>query len=375
MPKSQEITLEELGEKFAFNDFTFDAEPLEEESNPPREDQEVTFEVENLGEPIEEDKKDDELVLETPPKKEEQEVSTLEVVETDFAKLAKLLISKGEWDDIEFQEEGTTLSKKKDLTEEEFNAVLEEQRNFKKEDTLEKYIPVDKVSEDKKTIVDIIINGGDLKEIFKDPNNMVKPFSAELGWDLENEDHLKNIVYQTYLAQGLSEKRAKLLLDADIEELTFDTKAKEIVEKAQTQYDNNLKKIASDLAEQRKAEAEELKTYKSSLVKSYKDLGLPETQIKKFVELATRQNQDGTFPVDEIYETAMKNPEDAKELIFFLTDKEGYLKKKMESVKNETQVNIAKKMARIPKDREKAIGKETAEKSNNEGFAFEMLKP
>jgi hypothetical protein len=371
--KNQELTFDDL-DRFKFNEFTIDLDTeAQTVSDPPREDQVVTFETEDLEKPAEEveEEKVDKVIPPTKPKEE----TTLEVVETDFAKLAKLLIAKGEWDDIEIEEEETTLSNKKDLTEEEFNAILEEQRNFKKEDALKKYIPIDKVSEDKRTLVDIIVNGGDLKEIFKDPNNMVKPFSAELGWDLENEDHLKNIVYQTYLAQGLSEKRAKLLLDADIEELTFDTKAKEIVEKAQAHYDNNLKKIANDLAEQRKAEAEELKTYKSSLVKSYKDLGLPETQIKKFVELATRQNQDGTFPVDEIYETAMKNPEDAKELIFFLTDKEGYLKKKMEAVKNETQVNIAKKILRIPKDREKAIGKEAAEKTNNEGFAFEMVKP
>lgn len=371
--KNQELTFDDL-DRFKFNEFTIDLDTeAQTVSDPPREDQVVTFETEDLEKPAEEveEEKVDKVIPPTKPKEE----TTLEVVETDFAKLAKLLIAKGEWDDIEIEEEETTLSNKKDLTEEEFNAILEEQRNFKKEDALKKYIPIDKVSEDKRTLVDIIVNGGDLKEIFKDPNNMVKPFSAELGWDLENEDHLKNIVYQTYLAQGLSEKRAKLLLDADIEELTFDTKAKEIVEKAQAHYDNNLKKIANDLAEQRKAEAEELKTYKSSLVKSYKDLGLPETQIKKFVELATRQNQDGTFPVDEIYETAMKNPEDAKELIFFLTDKEGYLKKKMEAVKNETQVNIAKKILRIPRDREKAIGKEAAEKSNNEGFAFEMVKP
>jgi hypothetical protein len=371
--KNQELTFDDL-DRFKFNEFTIDLDTeAQTVSDPPREDQVVTFETEDLEKPAEEveEEKVDKVIPPTKPKEE----TTLEVVETDFAKLAKLLIAKGEWDDIEIEEEETTLLNKKDLTEEEFNAILEEQRNFKKEDALKKYIPIDKVSEDKRTLVDIIVNGGDLKEIFKDPNNMVKPFSAELGWDLENEDHLKNIVYQTYLAQGLSEKRAKLLLDADIEELTFDTKAKEIVEKAQAHYDNNLKKIANDLAEQRKAEAEELKTYKSSLVKSYKDLGLPETQIKKFVELATRQNQDGTFPVDEIYETAMKNPEDAKELIFFLTDKEGYLKKKMEAVKNETQVNIAKKILRIPKDREKAIGKEAAEKTNNEGFAFEMVKP
>jgi hypothetical protein len=371
--KNQELTFDDL-DRFKFNEFTIELDTeAQVVSDPPREDQEVTFETEDLEKPAEEEKEEkvDEIIPPTKPKEE----TPLEVVETDFAKLAKLLIAKGEWDDIEIEEEETTLSNKKDLTEEEFNAILEEQRNFKKEDALKKYIPIDKVSEDKRTLVDIIVNGGDLKEIFKDPNNMVKPFSAELGWDLENEDHLKNIVYQTYLAQGLSEKRAKLLLDADIEELTFDTKAKEIVEKAQAHYDNNLKKIANDLAEQRKAEAEELKTYKSSLVKSYKDLGLPETQIKKFVELATRQNQDGTFPVDEVYETAMKNPEDAKELIFFLTDKEGYLKKKMEAIKNETQVQGFKKIARIPKDREKAIGKESAEKSNNEGFAFEMVKP
>lgn len=307
---------------------------------------------------------------------QEKEVEQKEVVEeqpeeSTFFKLTKKLIDSGKWSDAEIEdEEGNTvkLSEYKNLSEDEYFELLEQQKEAEKEEITSKYLKADDADEDKKRIANIVLNGGDLKEIFQSPEQLIKPFDESLGWDLDNEEHQYSIVYQQYLAQGLSKERAKLNADADLKELTLDTKAAEIVQYHQKSYSEKLQKIETDLVAEREAERERLKTYKTQLSKEYKEQKLPETLSKRLIDLATKENSEGELLIDEMYNKVMQDPKEAKEVILFLADREAYLKTKMLETKKEVELTTFKKFNLI-KDKAKKAPQE--EKTETE-FTFEI---
>lgn len=318
--------------------------------------------------------KEDELKIETPEVKPEDEKKVEEpVINLDtsnhFSNLTKKLIDKGEWFDAEIENEDGTkvlLSELKDLDEETFLTLIERQKELKEEDIKEKYVSIDGVDEHKRKLINLIKDGGDLREIFQDPSAVTRPFE---GVDLEEETNLASIVYQQYLRQGIDPEGASLLVEKDKKSFSLDTKAAQIVKHYQTAYDQHLEKTAADLQEQKQKEIQEEKEYRSSLSKLYKEQELPDTLSKKLVDIATKRNSEGEYEVDSIYEKLMKDPEQAKDIIFFLTDKEKYLQLNGLDIKRKTNMGTMKTISIIPKDKIKKTTTEIEEPKT--GFAFD----
>lgn len=354
--ENQETSFEELQKEFSF-----DLPPSLETPPTPVELPTINLELDT------EEKEEIKEVV------EEIKLPTAE--SSDYSKIVKKFLDSGDWEDavIKTDEGEVKISELENITEEEFFNLIADQKAIKDEDVKEKYLPVDGLTEDKKTIIDIIAKGGDLTEIFKSPEQMQKPYDENLGWDLDNEQHQFKIVEDYYVATGQEPKRAKLLAEVDMTEMVLDEKAKQIVEGYQTAYSDNLKKIAQTLEEDKKAEAEKLKNYRAELLKSYKEQAIPEALTKKLVDAATRETQEGVFGVDSIYEKLMEDPKQANEIIFFLMDKERYLQEKMKETKKQTQVQNMRVINRIPKSTDK---KQTTEENEEtkKGFTFELPK-
>ena len=354
--ENQETSFEELQKEFSF-----DLPPSLETPPTPVELPTINLELDT------EEKEEIKEVV------EEIKLPTAE--SSDYSKIVKKFLDSGDWEDavIKTDEGEVIISELENITEEEFFNLIADQKAIKDEDVKEKYLPVDGLTEDKKTIIDIIAKGGDLTEIFKSPEQMQKPYDENLGWDLDNEQHQFKIVEDYYVATGIEPKRAKQLAQADMTDMELDVKAKQIVEGYQTAYSDNLKKIAQSLEDDKKAEAERLKNYRSELIKSYKEQAIPEALTKKLVDAATRETQDGVFGVDSIYEKLMEDPKQANEIIFFLMDKERYLQEKMKETKKQTQVQNMRVINRIPKSTDK---KQTTEENaeTKTGFTFELPK-
>jgi len=254
---------------------------------------------------------------------------------TNYNSVVKTLLDSGEWEDILIEKEDGTevkLSELGEIPEEEFKQIIEDQKALKAEDTKDKYIPVENISEDKKAILDILLKGGDLKEIFKEPQALVKPYTEELGWDLDNEVHQQEIAFRRYKRLGHSDAKAKSLVEIDIKENELDLVAKDEVKLWHEDYDNRLKKIAEDLEAEKVAEQERQKEYKANLNKLAKE---------------------------------------ALELIFFMADKEKYLAEKMKEVKRTTQLDGMRKISRIAKETSKKPAE--TETSKEDTFSVEIL--
>jgi hypothetical protein len=359
MSENQETSFEDLQKEFSF-----DLPPNLE--TPP-----TPVELPTINLELDTEEKEEKII--------EEEVKEVKLPTADasseYSKIVKKFLDNGDWEDavIKTDEGEVKISELENITEEEFFNLIADQKAIKDEDVKEKYLPVDGLTEDKKTIIDIIAKGGDLTEIFKSPEQMQKPYDENLGWDLDNEQHQFKIVEDYYIATGIEPKRAKQLAKADMTDMELDVKAKQIVEGYQTAYSENLKKIAQSLEEDKKAEADRLKNYRSELLKTYKEQDIPEALTKKLVDAATRETQDGTFGVDTIYEKLMEDPKQANEIIFFLIDKERYLQEKMKETKKQTQVQNMRVISRIPKSVDK---KQTTEENEEtkKGFTFDLPK-
>jgi hypothetical protein len=361
-PKEGAISFEDIA-----GDFTFDL-PTEEVKEEKVETTELTFENEEGVKPTE----TEEEVEDTPKEEDKPKAKEKAPSENPFFQITKKLIESGKWGDAVIEdEEGNEvkLSEYTNLTEEEYINLIEKQQELEKEELKEKYLSTEGADETKKKIASIILNGGDLKELFESPEAMVKPFSEELGWDLDNEQHQASIVYQHFLSQGMTEKQAKSLVKAAQEELNLDTQAQQIVDFHQKNYDAKLQKIEQDLIAEKEAEKERVKSYKSDLAKIYKEQKLPDTLTKRLVDLATKENEEGELLIDELYNKVMQDPKEAQEVILFLADREKYLQSKMLETKRTTQVDTFKKISLLPKDKAK---KATSEEPTAEEFTFEL---
>lgn len=287
----------------------------------------------------------------------------------DFSDLARTLIESGDWQDVEILGEDDTkslLSEIKNLTKEQYLELLAKQKDFKDEEQKDKFINVEGSDETKRRLINIIKEGGDLSEIFQNQSQIQRPFE---GADLDDENTLANIVYRQHLANGLDEKEAVELTKLAQKEFTIDEKAKKIVAFHQKNYDDHLINVEKKLQEDKLAETEKIKSYRTNLSKKYKEQGVPDAQVKRYVDLATRENKDGIYEVDAMFEEAMKDPEKASEIIQFLADKEKYLESKALDSKKKQSLNVFKTMSFTSTDKPKKIATTTEEKG--EVFSFD----
>lgn len=335
------------------------------------------------GEPEKEDEKEAEVVSEVDSVKEGAVVADIEKDiqkevkslggEKNFTSIAKKLLSKGDWEDgiIDIDGKEVKLSEIEDLDEETFYDIWEEQKESKKEEITKNYIPVKGVDEEKLRLINILKNGGDLKEIFKDENQLRKPFE---GVDLESEQNLQSIYYNQLLRQNIDESDARDLVIKATKDLTLDSKAKNIVELHQENFKKDLKRIEKETEELQKEERENAKIYKKSLHTLYKEEGIEDSLSKVLVEAGTKyDDKTGQLYIDTVYEKLMEDPTKAKDLIFFMLEQEKFLAKKGVSAKTEVEMKNLRKF-KIARETGKTATTEVKKEENKDKSIFSTVE-
>lgn len=335
------------------------------------------------GEPEKEDEKEAEVVSEVDSVKEGAVVADIEKdiqkevkslgEEKNFTSIAKKLLSKGDWEDgiIDIDGKEVKLSEIEDLDEDTFYDIWEEQKESKKEEITKNYIPVKGVDEEKLRLINILKNGGDLKEIFKDENQLRKPFE---GVDLESEQNLQSIYYNQLLRQNIDESDARDLVIKATKDLTLDSKAKNIVELHQENFKKDLKRIEKETEELQKEERENAKIYKKSLHTLYKEEGIEDSLSKVLVEAGTKyDDKTGQLYIDTVYEKLMEDPTKAKDLIFFMLEQEKFLAKKGVSAKTEVEMKNLRKF-KIARETGKTATTEVKKEENKDKSIFSTVE-
>lgn len=290
-----------------------------------------------------------ELVTETPKPVEEKPKS-------HFGTLAKTLLKQGTWKDVIIEgEDGeeVKLSEMENLDEETFLSINSEQNRISKEEIDENFIPTKGMDENRKRIISIISNGGDIKEIFQTEAQMKTPYE---GLDLEDLQTQQNVLYSYYIvSRGLDKDEATNLVVNATKDMSVDSKSKQIVNKAQEDFGENLKKIEANVKQQKIEEQNSIKEYKKSLSTHFKQDGIEDKLTKTFIEAATQKTPEGELYIDSVYEKIMKDPAQAKDLIFYMLEKEKFLTKLGANVKRETNIGNLRKIKLV---------QETAKTSN-----------
>lgn len=317
------------------------------------------------GKEPESTKKDEE------PKKEE----TPEVNQSDsyYSKLASKFLEKGKWQDaVITKEDGTEvkLSELDTIDEDTFFAIEESQNKFNEEDIKNNYIKKGDFDDNKLKLIEILKEGGDIKDVFATPEEAQRPFE---GVDLEDTTIQKNVFFN-YLTkvQKLNPEDAKVVLSNHDKRGELEPKVKEIVEGYQTDYDN---KLAEKLETIKKENAERLnkdKEFSKSLEEIYNKYDLDSKMAKKFSTLGTKRTKEGDFELDSLYAEKMEKPDEAAELIWFMNDKEGYLKSKMAEGKIKSEKEHLKKISLVPNKQRKDDNAQPDRKDGKSDFIISV---
>lgn len=272
---------------------------------------------------------------------------TLDNSDNTYLDIVKEKLDSGEWEDLVIEDEDgneVRLSELKDIDKDTFKALEKEIKTQKDTEFKEKYVSVDGLDEVKKRLINIV-KEGDLelaKALFQNPAALQEPFQ---GYDADNDDHNEDVLDWYYQkALGHSPKEAAALVKAAKEDLTLDVKAQKIVEYQRNQFYENLKNREQQILAEKAKEQETLKEYRKNLAAELKQEGLSENLTRKFVDVATKTDKTGNYEIDSIYDEWMSDPKKAKELIYFMLDKENYLKKVTSSVKKDVQLDTLKRI-------------------------------
>lgn len=285
---------------------------------------------------------------------EEEEAPPAPVTgDASYKDVASLYLEQGLWEDVEVElEEGKTvkLSEIENLDKETFLQIQKAQKEFAGEDIENNYVSKQGIDENGLKLIEILQNGGDIREIFEKPEDAIRPFE---NVDTDNEKIQESILYQQYRMQGLSETESSNLVALAKQNLTMDDKVQQIVTYHQKRYDDYLTK---KVEEQRQAKIEEqakLKEFKKGVMENLKEgFKLKDTLARKLTNLGAEKTESGEFKIDEIYAKKMEDPKEAAELLFFLSDKEAYLKMMGAKTKRDTNLQTIRKVS-ILKDKQK----------------------
>lgn len=280
------------------------------------------------------------------PKEPETKI-TLGNSDNTYLDIVKEKLDSGEWEDLVIEDEDgneVRLSELEDIDKDTFKALEKEIKTQKDTEFKEKYVSVDGLDEVKKRLINIV-KEGDLelaKALFQNPAALQEPFQ---GYDADNDDHNEDVLDWYYQkALGHSPKEAAALVKAAKEDLTLDVKAQKIVDYQRNQFYENLKNREQQILAEKAKEQETIKEYRKNLAAELKQEGLSENLTRKFVDVATKTDKTGNYEIDTIYDEWMSDPKKAKELIYFMLDKENYLKKVTSSVKKDVQLDTLKRI-------------------------------
>ena len=283
-----------------------------------------------------------------------------------YKEIALKYIENGTWSqDLAIEDaEGNPvpISELKEIDQDTFFQIDEAVKAQNAEENKSKFISIEGVEDRRKNIIEIVKEGGDLTQIFNSPQEMedyINPFSK---FDLEDENVQARVYLNALIKHNkLDVDTAQTVVDKAKKDLTLDSKVKTYVEKYTESFDKYVETKKAEILQTKKDEQKAQGEFKKALKEQYKAYNLKDALANKLAASAVNK-KDGEFEIDTVYAEKMENPEEAAELILFLTDKQAYLDLKMK----DNNIKQQKKFRQIVK----IIPREQAKKTDNKTDDF-----
>lgn len=291
----------------------------EGEANPndtpkPKEEEKGESPKEDRKKEIEESKeKSDEIVSDT-TKSQSSKVKEL----IKLGLLEDIRVSFSEDDD-----EGKLLSEQDSLTDEQIQSIVEAQ-NSKRKEALEKdYLKKSDFQEHHLKIIEILKNGGDLREVFSNPADSVRrPFE---GMDFDKVENQRKIAFAFYTEnKGLPEKEALSLIAQKEKDFELDSFAKELHTAYNKAYDNYLETVKVNKQKEKEEAQKALQQRRKMLSERFKSQNIKENIYNKVVDGVTKPTEDGRLQIHKILDDILANPEENYEILLHMVDQKAF---------------------------------------------------
>lgn len=257
---------------------------------------------------------------------------------SEFKTIINKMVELGHWsklEEIELQDGTMVPFEDAEIDEDAFKQISKFQEETKAEALLAGKVDVTGTTEFTRKLIEIEKNGGNVQQALEIYQTIQDPLSS---LDMSTPEGQSGAIYLHYSQKGLDEKMIETLIKGFVSEGKLEEegeKSKKFLEDASAKLLDKVKEEAITAKENRKTQ---IKEYKKGLVDTLTALQITDNVKKKLIEAATKEDEQGRFEIDKVYSAKRKDPKEAAEMIHYLMDKEGYLKKKMEEMSYEKDI-------------------------------------
>lgn len=293
---------------------------------------------------------------------------------SEYKTFLKDLISEGLLDDIEaFEtEEGQVSFEDMDIDRETLLSIIKNSQDEKLKTVKETSIDVNGVSEFTKKLIEIEKHGGNVQQALDTYESIKRPIDTI---DMETPLGQKAMCYLRLQAQGIDETTAKDLIKSYEYAGTLEEKALAAKEQLNSAFEQSIEQQKQIAIDEELAFKQSLKTYRVSLDNVLKDQNLSDTHRRKMLDIATKLDDSGEVELDRLLDDFRKNPVNAVDLLLFITDKEGFIKKKAEVALKEERKSTLRTVNIIPKGRTGSLKLDEQEsKIKGDDYLFDLSK-
>ena len=270
---------------------------------------------------------------------------------SDYKSIVKDLISNGVWEPIgAFEtEDGEVDFEDMNIDKDTFVALMKHNQEELKSKLTSSTVSIDGISDFTQKLISIEKHGGNVQQALQAYQTVKQPLESIDVTDVRGQ---RAICYLRLQQQGITGDEAQDLIETYERKGVLEDKAVVFKEQLDTAFNDWIAKQEEAAIEEDKAYKNSMKAYKSSLneaLKAVPEFNLSETHRKKLLDIATKEQQDGSFELDSLIDNHRRNPLDAAELVLFLTDKDTFIKNKSQALLDLERKTALKTINIIPK--------------------------
>jgi regulator of protease activity HflC (stomatin/prohibitin superfamily) len=321
----------------------------ESQNTPPKGDEE-------LGE--DEEENDSPEGGKTPPidnKGKETEMSKvyLGILEGVFGDDFKDVVLDVEGQDVSLKDANLDLDTVKELIETRMQEIKESEAKDK--------ISLDKVSEFTKALIEIEKNGGDISKILHAKKDFGDPLKTI---DLNTPEGLKEAIRLRLKAEGQTEDRIKRIIRSyEVDEI-LEEEGHRAYEELEAAIDNQIQLGVEESKKEAERQKELMKQFRKNIKDELSVFQLKDTVKSKIVDLATKEDPEGGFVLDNLFQQWRIDPKKAARLTLFLLDEEEFIKQVTTGEVTKAKLESAKKRYTVKTETGSSSSAGTPERKN-----------
>ena len=232
-----------------------------------------------------------------------------------------------------------------DMDDESFVEIVKAKIDEIKTNTVSK--TTEGLSDFTRHLLEIEKAGGNVSQAIETYRNYQDPLD---NLDLTDPvDQQKAVFMKYHNVMGMDKEVVIDLLEGFINKGKLEDEAIKADTELRNAVSKQMEAMKAQAEEQQNKRKEDLKAYRGVLKEKLNEFDLNESYKKKLVDIATKENGNDSFELDDLYFNLRNNPETAAEVLLFLTDKEEYIKQVTNKEVRNSKLDTMKKLKLVKK--------------------------